>query len=52
MEVDHDHKVIPIDFEATGSKVKATGALTKKSFSAPLLWSTVFIFGIVVVYDW
>jgi hypothetical protein len=34
MEVDHDHKVTPIDFEVTGSKV--TGTLTKKSFSPQL----------------
>jgi hypothetical protein len=37
MEVDHDHKVTPIDFEVTGSKVKVTGILTKKSFSPQLL---------------
>jgi hypothetical protein len=34
MEVNHDEKMTPIDFEVTGSKVKITGALTKKSLSA------------------
>jgi hypothetical protein len=32
MEVDHDHKVTPIDFEVTGLKVKVTGTLAKKAF--------------------
>jgi hypothetical protein len=32
MEVDHDHKVTPFDFEVTGSKVKVTGTLKKKLF--------------------
>jgi hypothetical protein len=44
----------PIDFEVTGSKVKVTGALTKKAFPLNclrMLWLTVFIFGIEVVYD-
>jgi hypothetical protein len=30
MDVDHDYKVTPIEFEVTGSKVKVTGTLTKK----------------------
>jgi hypothetical protein len=33
MEVDHTHKVTPIDFEVTESKVKVTGTLTKKKNS-------------------
>jgi hypothetical protein len=32
MDVDHNYKVTPIDFEVTGSKVKVTGTLTKKLF--------------------
>jgi hypothetical protein len=54
MEVGHDHKVTPIDFGVTRSKVKVTGALTKKACPfnfLRMLWSTVFIFSIEVVYD-
>jgi hypothetical protein len=54
MEVDRDNKVTPIDFEVTGSKVKVTGALTEKACPCNclrIIWSTVFIFGIEVVYD-
>jgi hypothetical protein len=46
--------VILVDFEVIGSKVKATGALTKKAFPLNclrMLRSTVFIFGIKDVYD-
>jgi hypothetical protein len=54
MEVDHDQKVTLIDFEVTESKVRVTGFFIKKV--CPLnclrmLWSTVFIFGIELVYD-
>jgi hypothetical protein len=54
MDVDHDHLVTPIDFEVTGSKAKVTGAVTVKACALNclgMLWSTVFIFGIEVVYD-
>jgi hypothetical protein len=37
MDVDHVHKVTPIDFEVTESKVKVTGAFSSKSLSAQLL---------------
>jgi hypothetical protein len=37
MEVDHDPKVNPIDFEFAVSKVKVKGALSSKSLSTQLL---------------
>jgi hypothetical protein len=34
MEVGHDHKMTPFDFEVIRSKVEVTGAMNKKSLSS------------------